>query len=268
MEIVAFLQRFADAIKFLNDHGLIFLVSVIVLFIQTKAFVDDYFSRKRRNSVETAIGIAEIYANEVLPLQMLIIPGLSVPSILDVVTCVEDSVTTFDYDESEELYPGKITEFNNALVRLDTEKLIECNMMCHRHIVDNYNSHEEFFKRSTIEGAIREDFIQQIVKMLNKLEHLAMRINEGIAHESTIYPSLHPTFLRICKLLYFFISHMNRDEANKYYTHIIQLYNRWNSLYSSHKQELLENQALLQIEIDELKKARRTPSKKKNSPNI
>lgn len=71
------------------------------------------------------------------------------------------------------------------------------------------------------------EFKTILCETLNKLEYFCMYFNSGVADEETVYQSLHQSFLEMVKVLYFKIASGNKTGKDKYYTNIIELYNKW-----------------------------------------
>lgn len=75
-------------------------------------------------------------------------------------------------------------------------------------------------------------FHANVSTLLNKLEAFALHLNTNLADEEILYPSLHQTYLKIVKYLYPHICCLNsKNTADKYYTNIIELYNKWRDRY-------------------------------------
>ena len=63
---------------------------------------------------------------------------------------------------------------------------------------------------------------------LNQLEAICINISSNAAGSEYIYNSLHQSFLQFVEILSIKISTNNKNNVDKYYTHIIQVYNMWN----------------------------------------
>lgn len=75
-------------------------------------------------------------------------------------------------------------------------------------------------------------FHSNVSTLLNKLESFALHLNSNLADEEILYPSLHQTYLKVIKYLYPHICYLNsRNTADKYFTNIIELYNKWRDRY-------------------------------------
>ena len=66
-----------------------------------------------------------------------------------------------------------------------------------------------------------------VTDSLNKLECFCMLFNYKIADEKVIYQSVHQVFLNTIKSLYINIARINKTPSDKYYTNIIELFNKW-----------------------------------------
>ena len=74
-------------------------------------------------------------------------------------------------------------------------------------------------------------FREYEVKVLNKLEALCLDIFTKAADSRVMYLSLHQSFLRTIRNLYMDIATLNVDTKNKYYIHVISVYNEWVNWY-------------------------------------
>ncbi|WP_394883733.1 DUF4760 domain-containing protein [Clostridium tertium] len=78
-------------------------------------------------------------------------------------------------------------------------------------------------------------YVDTLNETLNTLEYFCMYFNSQVADEETVYQSLHQSFLSMVKILYFRIASRNENGKDKYYTNIIQLYNKWSKRYYEHE---------------------------------
>ena len=81
---------------------------------------------------------------------------------------------------------------------------------------------------------------------LNKLEAICINISSNAAGSEYIYNSLHQSFLQFIEILSIKIASSNHNNVDKYYTHIIQVYNMWNNQKSKDIDKL--NKTKRQIE--------------------
>lgn len=101
-------------------------------------------------------------------------------------------------------------------------------------LMQRYKIDREFNKKLIYyQGKISDSYTTDLMNLLNRLEKECMYFSNGLADEEVVYQSLHQVFLKVIKSLYITISSYNRDSgADKYYSNIIELYNRWAFRYS------------------------------------
>lgn len=81
---------------------------------------------------------------------------------------------------------------------------------------------------SKVEQEKFDSFFPLLVEnTLNKLEAVCISITSKAAGSQFIYDSLHATFLNIVQLLAIHICSNNKDNIDKYFSHIISVYNMW-----------------------------------------
>lgn len=71
-------------------------------------------------------------------------------------------------------------------------------------------------------------FVLLVENTLNHLEAVCMNISSQAAGSEYIYNSLHQSFLKFVEILAIRISSNNNNNIDKFFTHIIQVYNMWN----------------------------------------
>ena len=75
-----------------------------------------------------------------------------------------------------------------------------------------------------------------------------MNISSKAADSDFIYQSVHQIFLRTVRLLYLEISILNVDSTDKFYTNIIDVYNKWMKIYLINKKK--ENKRIKKSNLD------------------
>lgn len=74
----------------------------------------------------------------------------------------------------------------------------------------------------------KSEFSHVASNTLHCLEYFCMAINAGVADDEVLYPSLHQVFFSTVESLYFFIcSQNNGSAADRYFTHVTDLYVKW-----------------------------------------
>lgn len=104
--------------------------------------------------------------------------------------------------------------------------------------IKEYN--EAKMKYKTYEICYNDQFKVIECETLNKLEYFCMYFNSGIADEETVYQSLHQSFLDMVRVMYFRIASVNKTGKDKYYTNIIDLYNKWSERDSKLQEKEIE----------------------------
>ena len=64
-----------------------------------------------------------------------------------------------------------------------------------------------------------------ITKILNNMEYFSMHFTHNVADETVVYKSLHQTYIKLVKMLYY---KNPLSTTTKYFTNIIELYKIWN----------------------------------------
>lgn len=68
-----------------------------------------------------------------------------------------------------------------------------------------------------------------ITNILNNMEYFSMHFTHNVADETVVYKSLHQTYIKLVKMLYYHIAIKNPlSTTTKYFTNIIELYKIWN----------------------------------------
>lgn len=99
---------------------------------------------------------------------------------------------------------------------------------------------------------------------LNQLEAACINISSNAAGSEYIYNSLHQSFLQFVEVLSIKISTNNRNNVDKYYTHIIQVYNMWNNQKIKDIEKFKKTQKKIQKMDDKAKKEIKKLLEKKN----
>lgn len=90
------------------------------------------------------------------------------------------------------------------------------------HILNKfYNKNEQ--------SKFNSSFPLLVENTLNQLEAICINISSQAAGSEFIYNSLHQSFLHFVEVMAIKISTNNHNNVDKYFTHIIQVYNMWNT---------------------------------------
>lgn len=237
--------------------------------------------RHQKDEREKAINMAEIYADElVLNISYLsyVYKECGVNKYFKGVSF--NDLTEFDIFELENIIKGKITidELKNITKSIDLKVLVAASGFLKRDSEEKVEKHlevlraiTEFEEIETFEqAALTSDIVEEnkfeekckivrsrykryelvyntefqdiLCSTLNKLEYFCMYFNAGIADEEIVYQSLHQSFLEMVKVVYFRIAILNKSGKDKYYTNIIELYNKWTKRYMELEEKEIESQ--------------------------
>ena len=90
--------------------------------------------------------------------------------------------------------------------------------------------------------SLMHSFLSGVVtNMLNDLEFFAMHFTHKTADETVVFQSLHQTYIEIVGDLYYNIARCNQPTEGKYYTNVIELYEKWFERSEKQKQDTLQN---------------------------
>lgn len=169
------------------------------------------------------------------------------------------------------------TEIQNMIKKLDTTKLRQFTV---QEMLEILNDKQCFNKFNAIIHSKRTQnrynkildsryntreqekfdsiFPLLIDNTLNKLEAICINISSQAAGSQFIYESLHQIFLSTVEILSIRISDSNTDNVDKYYIHIVSVYNMW----KLQKQKDIKKFNKTKKKIDKLKKQANNEIKK------
>lgn len=229
------------------------IISAIVALIS-------YLRSRKKQRIERAMELAEYYRTEILEKFSFF---TSVIQTCDygkkVLKYLEDqSIEKFSCDEMEEIIKkeidrGKfenveafIKDLNDSLISVSYEELMKAKTISLSEIstiqefklLSDVETHKDGKQQDSSDSKksqskefakvlLQKEFECQIITILNSLEWFAMNFTTKLADCDSVYQSLHQTYLLTVRYLYFFISGKNKSFSEKYYTHLIELYNMW-----------------------------------------
>lgn len=227
--------------KLQSITNLFAIISVVFVGYQAYAYIKDYKTKNQKEEVGKAINLAEIYANEIIHKISYLYYVYKDLGISDIITKIgNNKISEFDIMELDDLITKKDQrEIYKKLINIDSSILIKRRAILvnddSRNIIDRamMMSVPSVEQISKIDLSVILNHEFQCVKeeVLNKLEWFCMYFNSNIANSEMVYQSLHQTFLKNVKILYFDIASINNSGKDKYYTNIITLYNEWNNMY-------------------------------------
>ncbi len=233
------------------------IISSIFVIAGTIIAVWQYYlsSTKRINElkfsrVEKAIELSEYYKENILgnySFVKSVFDSCGITEMLHVKrsTC---ELKDFDINELKSIYSKKEIEKFETLDQ--DKKFIDAIIkmsVAHNFGVKGYTkelSVEDEKKQGALKISVNpqevfNDFYKTyIVQTLNNAEYFAMAFIHKAADESVIYQSIHPTFLEMCFVMYYYISVYSDPSVTKLYTNVADLYCVWRERQKEQSQKL------------------------------
>ena len=190
--------------------------------------------------IQKAIDLSEYYKDNILEKYGPIYHVYESSGILEIINSIDkNKIQEFDIAEAGELFN------KNQLNELDkiqySEKFIKAVIETYRVYnlfpeTDIFEKVEKVNEDGEKEQLIRVDLKKLILSfmhnnvnsILNNMEYFATNFSHNTADDSVVYQSLHQTYIEIVRILYYNIAKLNKPLQTKYYTNVIELYNKWN----------------------------------------
>lgn len=218
------------------------IVAVIFVCISACIAVFQYYISSQSeiikietDKVERAIKLAEYYKNQVLEPYMVVSSIYEKAGIFEKMQSKRKNMVNFDVEELNEVFTKKeIQELKEMYV--SDEFLLA---MGQTNDMLNLNLQGCNIKRTEDQGirkvncsidpvkALNDFKLNYVSTLLNNMEYFAMYFTHNIADESVVYQSLYPTYIDMCRTLYYDISIVSDIGAPKLYRNLIELYTIW-----------------------------------------
>lgn len=177
------------------------LAILIIAVVSAILFYIDYKYRKSKEKAEKSIQLAEVFANKIIRPLSIIGVFLEEKGIADIIKNKKlIELELFDINEMKSLYSEQDIKKVDAILNESKEKKDQAMLLL-------------------------------INTTLNYLEAMCMYISSNVANDKYIYPSLHQVLLGSVQTLYFNIAMLNTDVKDKYYCHLITVFNKWKNKY-------------------------------------
>lgn len=243
---------------FKNNIGtIVALFSLLFVAIQTQTLSRTYKYNCNWQEKEKAAELAYMYKNNILPSVNYISSVQKATGIMELLRNINlDSITNFNQEELHRLTSADIEK--NVVVAWSKDENITllithrqifkqtCNKRMHdinpflmrKWIEAKNNVRDKNGKEITIQSeekaalleALRREFFDVVSNTLNDLEFFSMNFVSGVADDSVVFPSLHQTYLTLVQLLYYYIAVQNKNEKDKFYTNVIELFEKWRTV--------------------------------------
>lgn len=233
---------------FLIDHRDIIAVigniatTITIIFLTLEYFINRRAYRYNREWQEKnkAAELAALYKNEILDYNSFISRLFQSLGIIGLLRSVYSSeLKLFTKSELESmlsrddiaLIHKKLMDPKNYTYYLENQNIIPLKSEL-RYLLSEeqirQQARDDTEKADQIKSLIMvQQYAKVVDHLLNSLEYFAMYFNTGVADEEVVYQSLHQTYLKIVRAMYFVIAQRNDSPKDMYYTNIINLYIKW-----------------------------------------
>lgn len=198
-----------------------------------------YTHQKERSKKEAACNLAKHYANSLIDKYSDISSVFEASGInAEIKRLIEiDKLENFDSEEIHKILQSKNADgkdFVDKLLHIDPEAILNTKISSARSVFEREMISKSYLQKDD-EGKyvikngrfLQTDFMQEIGALLNELEWFAMNCRYGLADEELLYQSLHQSYLSTVWMLSYFISVQNTNDAEKVFTNVIWLFNKW-----------------------------------------
>lgn len=200
--------------------------------------------------VQRAIDLSEYYKDNILKYYPAIDYIFDKTGILKILNTLKlEELNDFDcYELRDRFNDDQIKELRTIQDSdLFLQAIIEANFI--------YNLHLELWTRrtetETSEGltsvisinrqSATVAFLSNLVtNVLNNMEFFALHFHHKTADESVVYQSLHQSYFKLIRLMYYYIAKGNENPSDKYYTNTIKLFIDWRSEKTQQKENRSE----------------------------
>ena len=200
------------------------VISMVFLASQVMDARKAYEKEHERKSKEKAIDMAQYFVLEILPkasiIAAIIYDNKNFEEFIHKIN--QHHNLDFTSKESHELFSdSEVVKYQDMIYAEETIKLLGAI----RFETDN-----EARERGKI--TITKTEVNEIITgLLNSLEYFSMFIRYNLIDDMIIYQSLHQVYLSTVRGLYLEIARLNTTGKDKYFTNIIETFNKWDGIY-------------------------------------
>lgn len=244
-------------IKGLSLGNIYTFLGIIVIIITAMWAMFQYDKSKKEKQQEKASLIAKRFSSGLLKDLAII------SSVLSDEQFIKDNSLSIDMNFLEDFNIFELSEiFGESTTKIieDYKKLINSS-----EIQKKYKTFlKDHYEESEFQG-FPSKFTALIENSLNELEYLCMDITSSAADSKYIYQSLHQIFLRTIHILYIYISSLNGDNIDTYYTNIINVYKLWINFRKIDEKKLIKTRnKILKLENKSKREIKKLLKKKAN----
>lgn len=203
-----------------------------------------------KDRVQKAIDLSEYYKDNILDNIFIIdsiYKNMKITDILDKIKISE--MKEFDqYELNELLKPEEIEKIAKLMNNENFIPTLILNSQIYGfaeqgfQVVDVINDNGEIEKRIKCnESILIREYSNILNSTLNNAEYFAMNFMHNTADETVVYQSLHKTYLKFMRTVYYDISINNIKGEEKLYTNAIELFNLWKMREEEDKKRVVEH---------------------------
>lgn len=227
------------------------IAGAIIAVWQYYIFSKSEIIKIETEKVKNAIDLSEYYKNEVLQLYSIVILVYKHSGIFDFVQKEKNKMKNFDLEELHEIFtPQELKELLSKYgSKQFVEKVAETNEVFNLQLNGCYSTEtisddgEKCISINVeIDKALNNFFANYVTTLLNNIEQFAMYFTHNVADESVVYQSLYPTYIEMCRTLYYDISKCSKPGSAKLYRNLQSLYSIWVEKSNKTKEQIKQQE--------------------------
>lgn len=187
--------------------------------------------------VQRAIDLSEYYKDNILRYSPAIEYIFNETGILKIMNTLRlEQLNDFDKSELNHLFtPEQINNLKEIQDSTDfIQAIVEANAIYNLHMEIQIEKTDLVRETRTMHfisvnksSAIVAFLSNLIDNVLNNMEFFALHFSHKTADESVVYQSLHQSYFKLIRLMYYYIASCNEDTSDKFYTNTIKLFVDW-----------------------------------------
>ena len=248
-----------------NLETIITLCSLLFVAIQTRTLSRTYKYNCSWQEKEKAAELAYMYKENILPNVNYISAVQKDTGIMELLGNINlDSIATFNQTElfrltntdiekhiTEKQYKNEnitlLITYRQIFKQICNKKMHDINpLLIEKWIAAEGKEKDKDGKEIKIQDeekaalldALWREFFDIVSNALNDLEFFSMNFISGVADDSIVFPSLHQTYLTLVQLLYYYIAIQNKNEKDKFYTNVIELFEKWRTIDKENEKKI------------------------------
>lgn len=219
------------------------ILSAFFIIIGTFIAVSQYYITSKAETIkietdkiERSIKLAEYYKNEILEPYAVIKAIYESAGIYNLLQKEKNQMHEFDSQEMNEIFsPDEINQLSNmhnsdkfwdAVLETNDILNLKLNGLTYEYVTDDDEHHKKIVEID-VRKAVNDFRGKYISDLLNNMELFSMYFNQKIADESAVFKSLYPTYIEICRTLYYEISRCSVPGKQYLYRNVQKLYETW-----------------------------------------